>query len=397
MNRANFTNRAVMRRNPRFTRMIRLVTATATVGAALVLPFSVAASASTATVSVGGYPTGVAVNSTTNTIYVANGSDNTVSVINGSTNTVTATVSVGGHPSAVAVNATTNTIYVANFLDNTVSVISFAPPTTPSISNLPTSASYSGSFTPTVVTTGDGTTSVTSSTTSVCTVAAVSGLVSFVGTGTCTLKAHVAQGANYASADGSDQSFTVAAVKPSAPGTPVLTDNHGSISLSWSAPTNPGDATVTYVVKELTNQGTWKLVAKGLTSPTYTYQGTAGQNRYSFAVVAVNSAGKSAQSGVGTLQATIAKPSAPGTPTLTDNHGSISLSWSAPTNAGGDTVTYKVVELTNGGSWSQVATGLTSPTYTYQGTTPKNSYWFAIFAVNSAGQTRSVPSHLTAS
>ena len=238
MNRANFTNRAVMRRNPRFTRMIRLVTATATVGAALVLPFSVAASASTATVSVGANPLGVAVNATTNTIYVANGVG-TVSVIDGSNNRVTATFSVGTNPYGVAVNATTNTIYVVNFSDNTVSVISFAPPrpTTPSISNLPTSASYSGSFTPTVVTTGDGTTSVTSSTTSVCTVAAVSGLVSFVGTGTCTLKAHVAQGANYASADGSDQSFTVAAVKPSAPGTPVLTDNHGSISLSWSAPT----------------------------------------------------------------------------------------------------------------------------------------------------------------
>ena len=82
---------------------------------------------------------------------------------------------------------------------------------------------------------------------------------------------------------------------------------------------------------------------------------------------------------------------------LTDNHGSISLSWSAPTNPGDATVTYKVVERTNQGTWKLVAKGLTSPTYTYQGTTPKNTYWFAIFAVNSAGHTRSVPSRLTAS
>jgi hypothetical protein len=119
---------------------------------------------------------------------------------------------------------------------------------------------------------------------------------------------------------------------------------------------------------------------------TYTYEGTTAKNTYSFAVIAVNSAGQSAWSGSSYLYATALKPTVPGTPVLTDNHGSISLSWSAPTNTGGDTVTYKVEELTNKGSWSQVATGLTSLTYTYEGTTAKNTYSFAIIAVNSAGQ-----------
>jgi hypothetical protein len=49
-------------------------------------------------------------------------------------------------------------------------------------------------------------------------------------------------------------------------------------------------------------------------------------------------------------------------------------------------VTYKVEELTNKGSWSQVATGLTTATYTFPGTTAKNTYSFAVIAVNSAGQ-----------
>ena len=259
-------------------------------------------------------------------------------------------------------------------------------PSTPSISNLPTSAAYGGSFTPTVVTTGDGATSATSSTTSVCTVDPTSGLVSYVGAGTCTLDAHVAAGTNFTSADGTDQSFTVVAAKPSVPGAPSLTDNHGSISLTWSAPSSDGGATVTYKVEEQTNHGTWSEVVTGLTSPTYTYQGSTAKSTYSFAIVAVNSAGRSAWSTAVWVKAAPVKPSVPGTPVLVDHHGSYSITWSASTNNGGDTVTYKVEELTNKGSWTEVATGLTSPTYTYQGTTAKNTYSFAIVAANSAGQ-----------
>jgi uncharacterized repeat protein (TIGR02543 family) len=258
-----------------------------------------------------------------------------------------------------------------------------AAASTPSITNLPGSGTFNGSFTPTVSTTSDGSTSVTSSTTSICTV--TSGTVNYVGVGTCTLVAHVAASTNYTSADGTNQSFTVAVAKPTAPGTPVLTDNHGSISLAWSAPTNTGGEAVTYKVEVLTNNGSWSEVATGLTSLTYTYEGTTAKNTYCFAIIAVNSAGQSPWSGSSYLYVTGLKPTAPGTPVLTDNHGSISLSWSAPTNTGDETVTYKVEVLTNNGSWSEVATGLTSLTYTFEGTTAKNTYCFAIIAVNGAG------------
>ena len=77
----------------------------------------------TATVSVGNSPIAVAVNPSTNTVYVANANSNSVSVINASTNTVTAAVSVGSYPNSVAVNPSTNTVYVANAGDNSVSVI----------------------------------------------------------------------------------------------------------------------------------------------------------------------------------------------------------------------------------------------------------------------------------
>ena len=76
----------------------------------------------------GYYPYGVAVNSVTNRIYVANqcgsdptcASDGTVSVIDGASNTVIATVTVGSRPYGVAVNSVTNQIYVANICGNDV-------------------------------------------------------------------------------------------------------------------------------------------------------------------------------------------------------------------------------------------------------------------------------------
>ena len=66
---------------------------------------------------------GVAVDSDTHTVYVANYGHPTVSVIDGSTHTVTASVHVGNDPFGVAVDPNTHFVYVTNFSDNTVSVI----------------------------------------------------------------------------------------------------------------------------------------------------------------------------------------------------------------------------------------------------------------------------------
>ena len=90
-----------------------------------------ATNAVTATIGVGSSPYEVAVNPITNLIYVTTqlNSDQpgySVSVIDGATNTVTATIRVGSGPYGVAVNSTTNLIYVTNTGGNSVSVISGA-------------------------------------------------------------------------------------------------------------------------------------------------------------------------------------------------------------------------------------------------------------------------------
>jgi hypothetical protein len=76
-----------------------------------------------------------------------------------------------------------------------------------SINNIPTTAVLNGSFTPTYTKAGDGATSVNSLTSATCTVSG--GVVSFVGAGTCTLQAKVAEGTNHLAATGAQQPFNV--------------------------------------------------------------------------------------------------------------------------------------------------------------------------------------------
>ena len=73
----------------------------------------------TATIPVGAWPYGVAVNQLTNTIYVTNYAGPSLSIINGATNVVTATIpntGVGDTPYGVAVNPLTNKVYVTDIV-----------------------------------------------------------------------------------------------------------------------------------------------------------------------------------------------------------------------------------------------------------------------------------------
>jgi YVTN family beta-propeller protein len=65
------------------------------------------------TIPIGGQPGYLAINTTTNMIYVPNQTLNTVTVINGNSNQVVANIPVGALPYAAAVNPVTNLIYVS--------------------------------------------------------------------------------------------------------------------------------------------------------------------------------------------------------------------------------------------------------------------------------------------
>ena len=77
------------------------------------------------------------------------------------------------------------------------------------INNIPSTAVLNGTFTPAYTKAGDGATSVISLTSATCQVNNMTGVVSYVGAGTCTLQAKVAEGTNHLAATGAQQSFNI--------------------------------------------------------------------------------------------------------------------------------------------------------------------------------------------
>jgi hypothetical protein len=103
------------------------------------------------------------------------------------------------------------------------------------INNMPASATVGDSFTPTYTTSSDGTVSVASLTTGVCTV--TSGVVNFIAAGTCTLRASVTEGTNHLAVTGSQQNVTVsplpAVFSSSCTYTINAKNNQRQVTVSW--------------------------------------------------------------------------------------------------------------------------------------------------------------------
>ncbi len=140
------------------------------------------------------------------------------------------------------------------------------------ITNIPTNAIYGGSFDPTYSTNGPGSVfASTSSTPSVCT--ETGNVVSYVGTGTCTLTATVAPADGFPGATGPPQSFLVGPATPTVtitnmPVAPTVgssftptysTSGNGTVFSSVSS--TPGTCTETGNVVTFVGVGSCSLIA----------------------------------------------------------------------------------------------------------------------------------------
>jgi hypothetical protein len=118
-----------------------------------------------------------------------------------------------------------NTNYDGSFGTDPSAGVGKGTPSTPMITNLPTStsATYGNPpFTAAVTTTGDGMKYVISNSPGACTVGGSNELtVTYVGAGSCSLTAEVAAGTRYGAASGSPQTFVIGRATPS---TPTVTD-----------------------------------------------------------------------------------------------------------------------------------------------------------------------------
>jgi len=294
------------------------------------------------TIPVGNCPIAVGVNPITNMIYVANSNDNTVSVINGTTNSVQSTIPVGNSPNGVGVNLNTDMIYVTNF-GNILSVING---TTNSVqSTIPVGNSPNGvGVNPNtnmiyVANSNDNTVSVINGTTNSVQSTIPVGKVPFaVGVNPNTNKIYV----------GNAVDNTLSIING------VTNSVESTISVN-----NPWDIDVdlnTNMIYVADNAGNTVSVISG--------------------------------------SVPISPPQSPTNLTAsTISSSQINLSWTAPNDNGGSSITgYKIERSTdNGTTWSVIVpnTALTSTTYNDTGLTHSTTYSYRVSAINSVGTSSS--------
>lgn len=239
-------------------------------------PLTVTGGQTTPTVSISNLPATATVGENFTAAYAYTG-DGTTSVTS-STPTCTVAGNVVSFVGAGLCTLTAHSTATANYAAATGSAQSFTigqATTTVSISNIPATATVGGNFTAVYAYTGDGTTSVTSSTPT-CTVAG--NVVTFAGAGLCTLTAHATAGTNYAAATGTAQSFTIgqATTTVSVSNIPASAKFGGSFTATY-AYTGDGTTSVTSSTPACTVAGNVVTFA-GVGLCTLTAHATAGTN-----------------------------------------------------------------------------------------------------------------------
>ena len=282
---------------------------------------------------------------------VATNAAGTGLISNASTPTTPATTP--GAPTSVT--ATSNT--------NTSSVIAW---TAPADNGGSVVTSYLVTATP-----GGATCSATTKTT--CTIVGLTNGLSYTFTVTATNKAGTSTASD-------PSNIATPSTVPGAPTGVTGTSNENTQStITWTAPTSNGGATITgYKVtatpggRTCTTTGETTCVITGLTN------GTA----YTFKVVAINASGNSALSTASSAVVPATIPGAPTNITASSNANAQSvIAWTAPADNGGTAITGYLVTANPGGRTCTTA----RTTCTVTGLANGTSYTFTVTATNAAG------------
>jgi hypothetical protein len=181
----------------------------------------------------------------------------------------------------------------------------------------------------------------------------------------------------------------------SAPSATASSSTSGRIDLTWSAPTDDGNSSITgYTIY----QGTTAVKTVSTVTSSYVDGLTTG-TAYTFRISPINSVGTAAYSNASTSVTAPGVPSAPqsltgSTATTGLTLGRVNLSWSAPAISGnGGTVTYRVYYTPSGGTRTLAPTTgtgivatITGTTAVVSGLTAGSSYTFDVAGVNTYGQ-----------
>jgi subtilase family serine protease len=152
---------------------------------------------------------------------------------------------------------------------------------------------------------------------------------------------------------------------------------HFGISLQW---TTSSGATTYNVLRSSTSGSGYAMIASGLSGTGYVDSAVTSGTAYYYVIEAVNAAG--AQSSFSGQFTGTAFPSAPTNLTATSGNSQIALAWISSTGA----TSYKVFRsTTNGSSYSLLASGITSASFTDKSLTIGVTYYYIVQAIDAGG------------
>ncbi len=169
------------------------------------------------------------------------------------------------------------------------------------------------------------------------------------------------------------------------------TNGSTEIDLTWTAPSDNGDAITGYTLQRKEGSGGVYAdvsMAISATSTSYSDTGLTPGTTYTYRIRAVNSIGDAGWSNEPTATTDNAAPAAITNLRATkDGAREIDLSWTAPAAHGQPIQRYTLQRKTGSGIYTDVSTAIsaTSTTYSDTGLTPATTYTYRIRAVNSVG------------
>jgi titin len=173
-------------------------------------------------------------------------------------------------------------------------------------------------------------------------------------------------------------------------------------TLSWSAPSNGGHPITGYKIEYRIGSGSYtELVpTTGSTITTYLHTGMTAGQVYVYRIYAITTFGQSEKPSSETTVTlkSASSSSAPGAPpglsATAVSPTQVNLSWSAPSNNGGYSITgYKIEVKKGAASYSTLtaSTGNSTTTYAHAGLVTGTTYSYKVYAINSIGTSTASP------
>ena len=163
-----------------------------------------------------------------------------------------------------------------------------------------------------------------------------------------------------------------------------------SIRLTWNAPSDDGGSAITGYLVQYYDGDAWQTLESNLATTTYEHTERDAGTNYCYRVAAINSNGAGPYSGQ-SCATTQGQPDAPESlSSEVVGKTRITLTWDAPTDTGGATITgYRIDYSTDGGNtWQTLEHSYYDyerRTYGHTGLTPGTSYCYRVAAVHDNG------------